>query len=133
MESPFVRKIFDLYDTDKDGYLNESQASSIFAILKIKQVPSKSYTFDQFSASLLTSKVISGTSTVETTLGHIVDTFFHLDYDNDGCISMSDVGSSMAALGHNLPAVDIAFLHRRIDVSGTGCASLEDYVKCVSS
>jgi Ca2+-binding EF-hand superfamily protein len=125
-----VCQIFKLYDTKSKGVISKNKVNYFLKKIGSSVKTKNSHTIVSFLDLI---QDVTDVNMVESlnTVGEVISSFIHLDYNSDGCISKDDLHKSMKAVGIIIPDEDISILHSRLDVMKNGCPTFEQYFTAV--
>ena len=129
----YTKKLFDRHDVDGNGVLEGDEVVKMAEFLKIdlKEVNLDSIAYEDFEKLLINVGYINH-SISELSLDYIIESFYQLDYDGDGCISINDIHLSFLSIGMNVDDNETLLAHSKLDIYKTGCPSLNHFIECVT-
>lgn len=130
-----VVKIFSCYNKDLNGVMTKRHVNDFLSKMESRVKATKDvYTVSDFYdliVGIAQLEVTFSNSMVLGDIGDIVKSFFHLDYDSDGCISKDDLLKALTEIGVKPTIEDISIMHTRLDFRGNGCPSLREYTEAI--
>jgi Ca2+-binding EF-hand superfamily protein len=132
-----VAKIFSCYNKDLTSVVTKAHVNDFLAKMDSKiSTTRNTYTLMEFYDLIIDIsqlEVIFSLSSDSGNIGDIVTSFFHLDQNEDGCISKDDLLSALIELGLEPSLTDISILHSKLDIKSNGCPSLKEYTSAVTN
>lgn len=126
-------KFFSLYSKNENDLIEEGKVNSFLEKIGSKKRVKGDHTEKDFANLVKEVIEIRLTEHRSTKIEDIIISFFHLDYDSDGCISKVDLTRALLSIGIALPESEISVLHSKIDPNSNGCPSIHEYASAVSS
>ena len=137
-----VKEAFDLYDKDKDSFLNFEEIEcvskclgytfdkiQIYNILKEHGTLKNSESNEKFLSYKEMINFLSKRSQEFDMEEELIETFKNFDKDGDGKLSHKEIKYLLLTMGEQLLDEEIDELINEIDTSGEGVIHYEDFVK----